>query len=320
MLDSTTASIRDDAPPPDRRRVRWRPRGSTGRCRRSRWRRSRGSSSDTALNTRAGTPKPSSASQASTKSSNEAPSFASAEHGDDHGVARFLGARPDAPVRASDRHPRRRSPAGVRSQTGPDGGPSREDGTMKKLIAAVTTAGLLVVGTAGIAGATDAPKDEAPGRGQPPPGPGRVRRHQGRGRHHRHRGEGPGCRAEGRSVHRRGRHGATTSIRRRSSTPSSPRPTRRSTRPSPPASSTPSVPLTIKEKAPERVTKLVNAKLTDKARQRIKQAKMRRHARRGGAVVAAKTIASSPRRSWRPCAVVSPSPRSPRATTWTRRP
>ena len=52
---------------------------------------------------------------------------------------------------------------------------------------------------------------------------------------------------------------------------------------------------TIKEKAPERVAKLVNGKLTDKTKQRIKRFTMRRHARRGGAVIAAKTIGIEPK-------------------------
>jgi transposase-like protein len=48
---------------------------------------------------------------------------------------------------------------------------------------------------------------------------------------------------------------------------------------------------TIKEKAPERVTKLVNAEYKGT---HAKRAKLRRHARRGAAVVAAKTIGIEP--------------------------
>ena len=51
---------------------------------------------------------------------------------------------------------------------------------------------------------------------------------------------------------------------------------------------------TIKSKAPERVTKAVNGEYKGKVAKHAKRAKLRRHARRGAAVVAAKTIGIEP--------------------------
>ncbi len=51
---------------------------------------------------------------------------------------------------------------------------------------------------------------------------------------------------------------------------------------------------TIKTKAPERVTKLVNGEYKGKVAKHAKRAKLRRHARRGAAGIAAKTIGIEP--------------------------
>ena len=170
---------------------------------------------------------------------------------------------------------------------------------MKKLIAAVTTAGLLVVGTAGVAAAADSPTTKAPTTEAP------ARRHPAL-RAHRVKaalkiaattiGIEPQALAQeikdGKSVadvakaHNVDPQKVIDAIDAAANKQIDDAVTAGKLDADKAA--------TLKSKLPDRITKLVNGTLKGKAEHRVERAKLRRHARRGAVEVAASTIGIEP--------------------------
>jgi uncharacterized protein (DUF433 family) len=170
---------------------------------------------------------------------------------------------------------------------------------MKKLIAAITTAGLLVVGTAGAAAAADSPTTKAPATEAP------ARRHPAL-RAHRVKaalkiaattiGIEPKALAQeikdGKSVadvakaHNVDPQKVIDAIDAAANKKIDDAVTAGKLDADKAA--------TLKSKLPDRIAKLVNGTLKGKAEHRVERAKLRRHARRGAVEIAASTIGIEP--------------------------
>lgn len=167
---------------------------------------------------------------------------------------------------------------------------------MKKLIAAVTTAGLLIVGTAGIAQAADSPSTKTPSTNA-----------EG-GPAHKRRGEALKVAADTIGITPQALldavKGGQTVAQVAQSHSVEPQKvvdavvTAANTKIDA-AVSAGKIDATraakLKDRLPDRVTKLVNGELKGKHAARAQRVKLRRHARRAGAVVAAKTIGIEPK-------------------------